>query len=95
MRLLMVRTFVRKISRVCYFCILFLGFGYITPRPETYIYDKYIDKISLFFYGVVSADSMYDIYFYIAFSVVLFLTVSAYILTVKLIKKNIRDIQVK
>lgn len=82
----MARKFVLRIIKVCYFIMLFIGLGRVVPRPEIYIDDKVIDRISLFFYGLVSADSMYDIYFYIAFSIVLFLTISIYILTMKFIK---------
>lgn len=77
----------RKISRFIYFILLLIFLCQIFPDAELYIDESFATKWALFVYGDESAESMYDAFTDIDFSIMLLIAITFYILTMKLIKK--------
>lgn len=84
---MVIATLALRVIKTAYFILLFLIVGATTPRPESYLDYNFARKVCDFIYGVISADNMYDTFFYIAFMVVISITLAIYIITVKLIRK--------
>ncbi|WP_228715099.1 hypothetical protein [Klebsiella quasipneumoniae] len=75
----------RKISKIIYFILLFLGLGRALPRPEIYLDYDIARDVCHFLFGSENADTMYDTFFYISLIIVIFLSTVLYIMTLKLI----------
>lgn len=71
--------------------VLFLLTGIVVGRalgnPEVYINHEFASKLCNFLHGDINAETMYDTYFYIDFTTVVFTTGVIYFLTLKLIRK--------
>lgn len=77
-----------KIANIIYFALLLMVLGHILPEPEEYINYNLAVGVALFLNGNENADSMYDAYSDIDMLIMLSITISLYILTMKLIKKT-------
>ncbi len=76
-----------KMIKFIYFIILLMFVGHSFPEAELYIDEGFATKWALIVYGDESADSMYEAFTDIDFSIMLSIAISLYILTMKLIKK--------
>ncbi len=77
----------RKISKLIYFIMLLMFLGKTFPEAELYIGEDFATKWALIVYGDESADSMYEAFTDIDFSIMLSIAIPLYILTMKLTKK--------
>lgn len=81
-----IKKLARSFLKIFYlFFLLFLA-GRITPSPEQYISYEIARKVSLFISENESAEDMYDAYSYIDLGILLVISITIYISTMKLIK---------
>lgn len=81
-----IRTLALKASKFFYFILLFVCVGRIIPKPFEYINYDFQTRVCDLIYGDRNADTMYDTSFYIDMSVILIITITIYIITMKLIR---------
>jgi hypothetical protein len=77
----------RKIIKLIFFILIFVGVGRILPKPDDYINYSFGEKVCTFIYGDINADNMYDAYFYIDMTVIMLIAIAVYFITMKLIRK--------
>ena len=82
----MAQTVASKIIKFLYFILIIFCFGHALPDPEDYISYDLASKFCHFIYGAVNADSLYDAYSFIDWIIMLFIAITVYIITIKLIK---------
>lgn len=84
----MVQTLVRKIVKAVFFFIIMLSVARSLSKSEDYVNHALVDKLAQLISGDVNAESVYDAYFYIDISVVVVITTTIYMITMKIISKK-------
>lgn len=83
-----IKKLVRRVSKLIYFTMLLFVTGHILPAPEAYINYTAASRLALIILDDENAESMYDAYSYIDWAIMLFIVITFYILTMKLINKT-------
>ncbi|ROR06235.1 hypothetical protein [Erwinia sp. JUb26] len=83
----MAQTVARKVIKFAFFILIIFCLGHALPGPEYYISYSFASKFCRFMYGDVNADSLYDAYSFIDWSIMLSIAITVYLITVKFINK--------
>lgn len=83
----MARKLARKISKLAFFIIIIFITGHSLPGPESYISYKFASKFCSVIYDNVNAESLYDAYSFIDWSIIFLIAVFVYFLINNLIVK--------
>ncbi|QCT22724.1 hypothetical protein FEM41_15870 [Jejubacter calystegiae] len=76
-----------RLFKVAYFLLIGAAIGRSLGPPDVYINYTLADKVCGFLFDDINAETIYDTYFYMDVIVVLTLTTTIYLLTVKLFNK--------
>lgn len=76
----------RKIIKLLYLILIIFCLGHALPGPENYISYDLASKFCRVIYGDVNAESLYDAYSFIDWIIMLFIAITVYIITIKLMK---------
>lgn len=82
-------TLVRKIAKVVYFLLLLIAVGRAMGEPYSWLKYEVVLKVGRFIYGPgeIGAEAIDDTYFYINFTIAIFITTALYVMSMKLIRK--------
>ncbi|WAH53925.1 hypothetical protein LMA04_07800 [Pseudescherichia vulneris] len=82
---LKIKIWVRRLIKTLFFILLSIAVGRFLGDPEVWINYDFAEKVAGCIYAGVNAETIYDTYFYISFLTVIFITITIYILVIKLI----------
>jgi len=82
----MAQTVARKVIKFLCFILIIFCLGHALPRPEDYISYDLSSNFCHAIYGDVNAESLYDAYSFIDWIIMLFIAITVYIITMKLMK---------
>lgn len=83
---LKLKIWMRRLLKTVFFILLSIAVARSLGNPEIWINYYFAEKISSYIYADVNAETIYDVYFYISFITVIFITGIIYILVINLIK---------
>jgi len=83
----MAQIYARRAAKCVFFLLIMLVIGRSLGGAETYISQDFARKVAVFISGESNIETLYDAYFYIDFIIVVSITTTVYLITMKLIKK--------
>ena len=79
------KVWMRRLLKVAFFILLSIAVARSLGNPEIWINYDFAEEVANYIYADVNAETIYETYFYISFLIVIFITVTIYILVIKLI----------
>jgi len=79
------KTWARRLLKAVFFILLSIAIARLQGNPEGWVSYHFADKVATYIYIDVNAETIYDACFYISFVIVIFITITIYILVIKLI----------
>lgn len=80
------KTWTCRLLKIAFFILLSIAVARLLGNPEIWISYDFAEKVAGYIYADINAETIYDAYFYISFVTVIFITITIYILVLKLIK---------